>query len=68
MTEPGKKPQKIFLKDYQAPDFQVEKLELFFELNDDFCRVKAAMRLRKTNAKASDLLLTASDLFLNRCT
>lgn len=42
----SKNPQKIYLKDYQAPLFEVEYLNLHFNLNEDFTLVSSEMRLK----------------------
>lgn len=34
-------PTRVYLKDYKAPDFRVHKLDLDFDLHEDFCRVVA---------------------------
>lgn len=41
--------QTIFLADYQPPNFQVEKLNLVFDLFDDGTIVKASYRLAKSH-------------------
>lgn len=39
--EGSMEPTRIYLKDYKAPEFKVHKLELDFDLREDFCRVVA---------------------------
>ncbi|MGZ5279201.1 MAG: hypothetical protein ACXWC9_04625, partial [Pseudobdellovibrionaceae bacterium] len=56
-------PQKIYLKDYRAPDFSIDKLELDFVLEEDFSRVRSTMTVRKQMA-GSDLWLDGEDLKL----
>src|SRR5690606_9616582 len=56
-------PQKIYLKDYQAPGFSVEELELHFILNEDVTRVRSALQLKHGGAE-SDLWLDGEDLKL----
>ncbi|MEZ0393035.1 MAG: aminopeptidase N [Pseudobdellovibrionaceae bacterium] len=56
-------PQKIYLKDYQAPNFSIENLELFFNLNEDVTHVQSRMALRKTGSE-SDLWLDGENLKL----
>jgi aminopeptidase N len=56
-------PQKIYLKDYRAPDFSIDKLELDFVLNEDFSRVRSTMTVRKQTPGA-DLWLDGEDLKL----
>jgi aminopeptidase N len=57
-------PKKIYLKDYRAPEFQVEHVHLFFDLNEDFCRVQASQKIKKTQATARDLVLDGVHLEL----
>jgi len=56
--------KKIFLKDYQAPDFEISSIELFFDLFEDFCRVQSKLQIKKLNKKANDLFLDGEDLEL----
>jgi aminopeptidase N len=58
--------KKIYLKDYQAPEFEILSINLFFDLHDDFCQVRSQMRIKKLNAKATDLFLDGEDLELTR--
>lgn len=41
------KQEKIYLKDYKKPEFSVESINLDFNLNDDFCRVKTKIKIKK---------------------
>lgn len=61
--ETSLKPQKIYLKDYQAPDFSVERLELDFNLADTFTTVTSRAFYCKLNSTA-DLFLDGEDLQL----
>ena len=54
---------KIYLKDYTRPQFEVDSLNLDFDLNEDFCRVIATSKI-KTLAGASKLFLDGVDLEL----
>lgn len=56
-------PQKVYLKDYQAPGFSVQNLELFFNLNEDSTRVQSQMNMLKTGS-SSELFLDGEDLKL----
>jgi aminopeptidase N len=56
-------PQKIYLKDYQAPGFEIENLELNFVLNEDITRVQSSIKMKRTGP-ASDLFLYGEDLKL----
>jgi aminopeptidase N len=42
----SKQGQKIYLKDYARPEFQVDSVQLDFDLHEDFCRVLATSHLR----------------------
>ncbi|MBX2994662.1 MAG: aminopeptidase N [Bdellovibrionaceae bacterium] len=64
MTTTQQEPQKIYLKDYRAPDFQVDQIELWFDLQEDFCRVRSSMQIEKTNGIVKDLVLNGVDLEL----
>ncbi|WP_374000206.1 aminopeptidase N [Bdellovibrio bacteriovorus] len=57
------KQEKIYLKDYKAPAFTVDSVNLDFNLNEDFCRVVAKSQLRRTEAGAA-LHLNGEDLKL----
>lgn len=41
-----KQSQKIYLKDYTKPDFEVESVVLNFDLHEDFCRVLATSKIK----------------------
>lgn len=59
------KQEKIYLKDYQAPLFQVESLKLDFDLHEQFCRVRAQSHIRRTGPQENvDLHLDGEDLSL----
>ena len=60
MTEQAK---TIYLKDYQAPAFDVESLKLTFRLFEDGALVIAEQRIRKQGGDA-DLVLDGEDLEL----
>lgn len=57
-------PRKIYLKDYQAPAFEIGKVDLFFDLNEDFCRVKTAMTVKRVRPGVADLFLDGVGLEL----
>jgi aminopeptidase N len=57
------KPQKIYLKDYQAPDFSVEKLELDFILNEESTYLHATSQFQRRTS-SPDLFLDGEDLEL----
>ncbi len=53
-------PQTIYLKDYQVPEYLIEKTELVFELNEEDCKVSSRLHIRRnpnTQSKQSDLFL-----------
>jgi aminopeptidase N len=56
-------PQKVYLKDYRAPDFSIEKLELDFILTEDITRVISSMLMQKTGT-SRELFLEGEDLKL----
>lgn len=47
MTATDVQPQTIFLKDYQVPDFLIERTDLHFDLFEDHSRVKAKLNIRR---------------------
>ncbi|ARN75942.1 aminopeptidase N [Oceanicoccus sagamiensis] len=60
-------PKTIFLKDYQVPDFLIEKTDLYFSLDEDKSVVTATLSLRR-NPAATDqtaaLVLHGQELVL----
>ena len=53
-------PQTIYLKDYQVPEYLIEKTELVFELNEEDCKVSSRLHIRRnpnSQSKQSDLFL-----------
>ncbi len=56
-------PQKIFLKDYTAPDFAAESIDLSFQIEEDFCRVQSKISIRKLG-QVRNLFLDGEDLEL----
>jgi aminopeptidase N len=54
-------PQTIYLKDYQVPEFLIDKTSLVFELNDDCCRVHSELLIRRN----TDSVQTSGPLFLH---
>lgn len=57
-------PEKVYLKDYQAPPFAVDSLHLDFILQDDFCRVLSTAKFSKKNSGTNDLFLDGEELEL----
>lgn len=48
MTQEKTSAQKIYLKDYTKPSFEVSHVQLDFNLNEDFCRVRAQSQITRT--------------------
>ena len=40
-------PQTIYLKDYQVPEFLIDKTTLIFDLHDHYCRVNSQLSIRR---------------------
>ena len=59
-------PTAIYLKDYQQPDYWIERTELTFELQDEYTLVTALLDLVRNDqaADGADLLLAGQDLEL----
>ena len=47
-------PKAIYLKDYQVPEFLIDRTELHFDLHDEFTRVTADLALRRKTGKKPD--------------
>lgn len=54
---------KIYLKDYQRPDFEVDSIQLDFDLHEDFCRVIATSKIRRVG-QGAPLTLNGEELEL----
>jgi aminopeptidase N len=54
-------PQTIYLKDYQAPEFLIDKTSLVFDLHDQYCCVNSQLSIRRN----PDSKLTSRPLFLH---
>src|SRR5690348_4159346 len=57
-------PRAVQLKDYRAPDFRVETIDLDFVLEPDATRVAAKMKVRRTGGKDAPLVLNGEKLKL----
>ncbi|HEX7673256.1 MAG TPA: aminopeptidase N [Bdellovibrio sp.] len=57
------KQEKIYLKDYKGPAFSVDSMHLDFNLNEDFCRVRAKSQVKQLTSGAP-LHLNGVDLKL----
>lgn len=55
---------KIYLKDYTKPDFQVMSVNLTFELDEEQTIVTNVMHCKKTNEQVEDISLDSIDLVL----
>ena len=54
-------PQTIYLKDYQVPEFLIDKTSLVFDLQDEYCRVSSTLCIRR-NPESSQ---SSGPLFLH---
>lgn len=43
----GKQPKTVYLKDYQPPQYWVDKVDLVFDLNEDITRVESILIMRR---------------------
>ncbi|MGR6874617.1 aminopeptidase N [Pseudomonas sp. HK3] len=58
-------PKAIYLKDYQAPAFDIESTHLNFDLYDDHTLVTSSLKMRRnSNASGADLFLNGQELEL----
>ena len=57
-------PQTIYLKDYQVPEFLIDKTSLVFDLNDEYCRVSSELSIRRNPSSKS----TSAPLILDTST
>lgn len=61
------KPETIYLKDYQAPPFFIDEINLIFELQEEFTLVKSKLRVRHSRLsqnQSRDLVLNGEELEL----
>ena len=55
----------VFLKDYRAPDFAIDHVDLTFELDEDKTRVLSVLRMtRQDDSNTSPLVLSGENLIL----
>ena len=54
-------PQTIYLKDYKVPEFLIDKTNLVFDLNEDYCRVNSSLTIRRNPDSQS----SSASLFLD---
>lgn len=64
-----KTPQPIFLKDYKAPDFLVDSIDMYFSLHEESCGIHAKMMLRsnpRSTSPATEVTLDGEELKLEK--
>lgn len=64
-------PQTIYLKDYQVPNFLIDEIDLYFNLNDEHTIVSSRLRIRRNRLsphRAQELILNGEDLILESIT
>lgn len=59
-----KSPTTKYLKDYQTPDYHIEKIDLNFDLRDGVSHVRALSRVKRMTADARPLVLVGHDMIL----
>lgn len=59
-------PTRIYLKDYTAPDFLIESVQLYFNLHETKTRVAAEIKFKKNNSSAKDLVLNGEKMILHK--
>jgi aminopeptidase N len=47
-------PKAIYLKDYQIPDFRIDKVDLYFDLSEEATKVRARMEIKRNNRETTD--------------
>lgn len=57
-------PRAIFLKDYQAPDFEISETHLNFDLYDEYTLVSSELTMQRTTGSSNPLVLNGQDLEL----
>ena len=62
--ETASEPKKVYLKDYQAPDFRFENVQLSFDIHDDFCLVTSEIEIKKVNPRSHNITLDGVELDL----
>ena len=55
---------KIYLSDYKAPDYQIEKVHLHFNLHESKTVVTCSQTIKKTNPSSTELFLNGENLKL----
>lgn len=59
-------PTRIYLKDYTAPDFLIESVQLYFKLHETETFVTAEIKFKKNNHSAKDLVLNGEKMILHK--
>jgi aminopeptidase N len=62
MMKTEAKPNPIYLKDYRQPDFWIPKVDLHFDLHEEFARVRSRLTLERNSSQAAS---TKAPLVLN---
>ncbi len=57
-------PETKYLKDYQSPDFQINKVALEFDLRDGVTHVRATLMVRRVKTGNASLTLCGHDMML----
>ena len=60
-------PKPIYLKDYQPPAFNIQQIDLVFQLFDDYCDVSATLNIKRNplnKSNQADLILNGEGLEL----
>lgn len=56
--------EKIYLKDYQAPEFLIPQTFLAFDIQSDFTIVKSELQIQRNGKSTGDLVLDGQELTL----
>ncbi|EKD70866.1 MAG: hypothetical protein ACD_46C00358G0002 [uncultured bacterium] len=67
LAHPKIEPKTIYLKDYQAPNYFVDEIDLHFDLYDEHTLVKSRLRIRHnrhSQNQSRDLILNGEELQL----
>ena len=67
MADVAEVQKTIYLKDYQAPDFQIEDTQLTFQLGEEGTEVRSILKIKRSTADiAKPLVLNAELMDINR--
>ena len=56
--------QSIYLKDYKAPEFKIDSVDLVFDLFEEYALVTNSMNIKKLDESSSSITLNSIDLEL----